>query len=95
MTTTEEPRPEGRAAKALVAAGIVALAFNLRPAAVSVGPVLHEMRSGLGMSSTTAGVLISNRRVNAASPSIMDIAPTVLNYFRIPIPGDIDGKALF
>ena len=44
---------------------------------------------------TTAGVLITNRRVNAASPSIMDIAPTVLNYFRIPIPGDIDGKALF
>jgi predicted AlkP superfamily phosphohydrolase/phosphomutase len=44
---------------------------------------------------TTAGVLITNRRVNAASPSIMDIAPTVLNYFRIPIPGDVDGKALF
>jgi bisphosphoglycerate-independent phosphoglycerate mutase (AlkP superfamily) len=33
--------------------------------------------------------------VKTASPSIMDIAPTVLNYFRIPIPGDIDGKALF
>jgi predicted AlkP superfamily phosphohydrolase/phosphomutase len=44
---------------------------------------------------TTAGVLISNRRVNSAAPSIMDIAPTVLNYFRIPVPGDIDGKVLF
>lgn len=41
----------------LVVLGIVALAFNLRPAAVSVGPVLHEMRTGLGMSPTTAGVL--------------------------------------
>ncbi len=48
---------EGRAQKALVAVGIVVLAFNLRPAAVSVGPVLHEMRTDLGMSPTTAGVL--------------------------------------
>ena len=48
---------ESRAQKALVAVGIVVLAFNLRPAAVSVGPVLHEMRSELGMSPTTAGVL--------------------------------------
>jgi CP family cyanate transporter-like MFS transporter len=48
---------ESRAQKALVAAGIVVLAFNLRPAAVSVGPVLHEMRTDLGMSPTTAGVL--------------------------------------
>ena len=27
--------------------------------------------------------------------SIMDIAPTVLKYFGLPIPGDIDGKPLF
>ena len=33
------------------------LAFNLRPAAVSVGPVLDEITTGLSMSSTTAGVL--------------------------------------
>jgi CP family cyanate transporter-like MFS transporter len=50
-------RQESRAQKALVAVGIVVLAFNLRPAAVSVGPVLHEMRGELGMSPTTAGVL--------------------------------------
>ena len=37
--------------------GIVVLAFNLRPAAVSVGPVLVEIQTGLGMSNTTAGVL--------------------------------------
>jgi predicted AlkP superfamily phosphohydrolase/phosphomutase len=50
---------------------------------------------------TTSGVLISNRpiarrgdsRVN--QPSIMDIAPTVLKYFGLPIPGDIDGKPFF
>jgi predicted AlkP superfamily phosphohydrolase/phosphomutase len=44
---------------------------------------------------TTAGVLISSRRINGNTPSIMDIAPTVLKYFGLPIPGDIDGKPLF
>ncbi len=43
---------------------------------------------------TTAGVLISNRPVSAEKPSIMDIAPTVLKYFGISIPGEIDGKPL-
>ncbi|MGN6575571.1 MAG: CynX/NimT family MFS transporter [Nocardioides sp.] len=55
--TGREVVQESRAQKALVAVGIVVLAFNLRPAAVSVGPVLHEMRGDLGMSPTTAGVL--------------------------------------
>ena len=55
--TTREVHQESRAARVLVAVGIVVLAFNLRPAAVSVGPVLHEMRADLGMSPTTAGVL--------------------------------------
>lgn len=57
VTTEAEEHQESRAARILVAVGIVVLAFNLRPAAVSVGPVLHEMRDGLGMSPTIAGVL--------------------------------------
>jgi predicted AlkP superfamily phosphohydrolase/phosphomutase len=44
---------------------------------------------------TTAGVLITNKPVASTTPSIMDIAPTVLKYFGVPIPGEIDGKALF
>ena len=44
---------------------------------------------------TTAGVLITNRRASSETPSIMDIAPTVLKYFGVPIPGEIDGKPLF
>jgi predicted AlkP superfamily phosphohydrolase/phosphomutase len=44
---------------------------------------------------TTAGVLISNKPINNSSPSIMDIAPTVLRYFGLQIPGEIDGKPLF
>jgi MFS transporter, CP family, cyanate transporter len=49
--------PDSRAQRLLVLVGIVVLAFNLRPAAVSVGPVLDEIRAGLGMSSAEAGVL--------------------------------------
>lgn len=43
----------------LVVVGIVVLAFNLRSAAVSVGPVLDDIRAGLRMSGTQAGVLTS------------------------------------
>ena len=43
----------------------------------------------------TSGVLISSRKIDPASPSIMDIAPTVLKYFGVPIPPDVDGKPLF
>jgi predicted AlkP superfamily phosphohydrolase/phosphomutase len=44
---------------------------------------------------TTAGVLITNRRLASPTPSIMDIAPTVLKYFGIQVPSEIDGKPIF
>ena len=47
------------AGRGLVLLGIAVLAFNLRPAAVSVGPVLDEIRAGLDMSGTEAGILTS------------------------------------
>ena len=40
-------------------AGLVLLSFNLRPAAVSVGPVLEEVRDGLGLTGPEAGLLTS------------------------------------
>ncbi|MGZ6272657.1 MAG: MFS transporter, partial [Candidatus Limnocylindrales bacterium] len=53
-------QPESsRAQRALVLIGIVVLAFNLRPAAVSVGPLLDEITNGLGMSGTQAALLTS------------------------------------
>ena len=48
-----------RTPSVLVLVGILALAFNLRPAAVSVGPVLPELSVDLGMTPTGAGVLTS------------------------------------
>jgi predicted AlkP superfamily phosphohydrolase/phosphomutase len=44
---------------------------------------------------TTAGVLVTNRRLSTPTPSIVDVAPTVLRYFGVAVPGDLDGKAAF
>ncbi|MEU9129779.1 MFS transporter [Kitasatospora sp. NPDC048540] len=41
----------------LLAAAIVAAALNLRPVVTSLGPLLDQVRSGLGMSATVAGLL--------------------------------------
>jgi CP family cyanate transporter-like MFS transporter len=56
-STSTAPHHTTRAEKLLLLLGIVVLAFNLRPAAVSVGPVLDEITGALSMSGATAGVL--------------------------------------
>jgi CP family cyanate transporter-like MFS transporter len=43
----------------VVLAGILLLSLNLRPAAVSIGPVLEELRDGLDMGPASAGLLTS------------------------------------
>jgi CP family cyanate transporter-like MFS transporter len=50
---------EARLEKALVLLGIVVLAFNLRPAAVSVGPVLDEISDSLRMGTAATSLLTS------------------------------------
>jgi predicted AlkP superfamily phosphohydrolase/phosphomutase len=40
------------------------------------------------------GVLFFNRRISSKSPSIMDIAPTVLTLFGLPVPTHMDGRPL-
>jgi predicted AlkP superfamily phosphohydrolase/phosphomutase len=42
-----------------------------------------------------AGVLITNRRLTQATPRIIDIAPTVLKYFGVALPADLDGRPIF
>ncbi|MCE1177933.1 MAG: MFS transporter [Micrococcales bacterium] len=42
---------------ALALLGVALIALNLRPGASSVGPLLQEIRGGLGMSGTVAGVI--------------------------------------
>jgi predicted AlkP superfamily phosphohydrolase/phosphomutase len=43
----------------------------------------------------TSGILVSNRPIVTKQPRIIDIAPTVLRFFGLSVPGDIDGKPLF
>ena len=43
----------------------------------------------------TAGVLISNTKPATTTPRIIDIAPTVLKFFGIALPADLDGRPLF
>ena len=43
----------------------------------------------------TSGILVTSQPINTASPRIIDIAPTVLRYFGLSVPTDIDGKPLF
>lgn len=59
VTSGESAPIAGRSHRWLVVLGIVVVAFNLRPAAVSVGPVLGEVRTGLGMSGPVTGILTS------------------------------------
>jgi CP family cyanate transporter-like MFS transporter len=51
------PQKDTRFERWLVVVGVVALAFNLRPAASSVGPVLEEVSRALGMGAAVSGVL--------------------------------------
>ncbi len=44
--------------------------------------------------SDTSGILLSNRRVKTPSPSIVDIAPTVLKILDVAPPGQFDGQPL-
>jgi predicted AlkP superfamily phosphohydrolase/phosphomutase len=40
------------------------------------------------------GMLFCNRPIDVDQPSIMDIAPTVLDLFGVPVPSHMDGKPL-
>jgi len=44
---------------------------------------------------TIPGVLISNRALAEANPRIIDVGPTVLKYFGVPVPKEMDGRPLF
>ncbi|MFD3930729.1 CynX/NimT family MFS transporter [Streptomyces sp. NPDC058614] len=59
-TETESETPATRAwMTRLVVVGIVLTAVNLRPAITSLGALLEEVRDGLGMSGSVAGLLTS------------------------------------
>ena len=83
MVTAEEELTEARPSRTrAVVVAVVALllaAVNLRLAVTSVGPVLSEIRGGLGMSSTVAGLLTSVPVVCFASVGLL--APRLARRF--------------
>lgn len=54
---SEPLRPSAVPARALLVAGVVLAALNLRTAVTSVGPVLDELEAGVGLSGSSAGLL--------------------------------------
>jgi CP family cyanate transporter-like MFS transporter len=59
VVTTEEELTSTTRGRMLVLVALLLAAVNLRLAVTSIGPVLTEIRNGLGMSSTVAGLLTS------------------------------------
>src|SRR5690349_24082224 len=59
MTNTSTPPRTAAKIRPLAVVGLVLVAINLRPAVTSLGPVLEEVRAGLGMSAAVAGLLTS------------------------------------
>ncbi len=59
MVTAEEQLSNPTRSRLIALVALLLAAVNLRLAVTSVGPVLSEIRSGLGMSSTVAGLLTS------------------------------------
>jgi len=41
------------------------------------------------------GVILSNRVIDAAQPTILDIAPTILQVFGVEVPAYMEGKPIF
>jgi predicted AlkP superfamily phosphohydrolase/phosphomutase len=41
------------------------------------------------------GVLFCNRRIGAGAPSLVDLAPSILTEFGLPVPGQMAGRNLF
>lgn len=64
-------------------------------------PIVEPNRSAwsgdhAGVDATaTAGVLVSSVPIVAGQPRLVDIAPTVLRFFGLAVPDDMDGRPLF
>ncbi|MFJ3201108.1 CynX/NimT family MFS transporter [Streptomyces sp. NPDC086989] len=58
-TAPEDPRPQPTWLGPVLIVGIVLAALNLRPAITSLGALFEEVRTGLGMSGTVAGLITS------------------------------------
>jgi predicted AlkP superfamily phosphohydrolase/phosphomutase len=71
--------------------------YGIAPAPALIAPNRRKWsadHAGLDYRSVP-GTLLSSRPTTTDSPRVIDIAPTVLRYFGVPIPNEIDGTPLF
>ncbi len=73
--------PDRVGGSVLLLVGTIAVALNLRPAITSVGAVLPEVQSGLGLSSAAAGLLTSLAPVAFAVVGVA--TPTMIRRFDL------------
>ena len=64
------------------------------------GPVLMDNDSAWSAdhcadAGEVPGVLFSNRPLQAPSPSLVDVAPSILAEFGLPAPSSMEGKSVF
>jgi bisphosphoglycerate-independent phosphoglycerate mutase (AlkP superfamily) len=45
--------------------------------------------------SEVPGVLLSNRPIRAQTPSLVDLAPSILTEFGLPVPSSMEGRSIF
>ena len=71
--------------------------YRIAEAATVLAPNLKKWSADHSSVDSTAvpGTLISSRPTTTDNPRVIDIAPTVLRYFGVPIPTEIDGTPLF
>ncbi|WP_312034205.1 MFS transporter [Actinoplanes sp. TBRC 11911] len=80
--TTEQELTSSTRGRMMVLVALLLAAVNLRLAVTSIGPVLTEIREGLGMSSTVAGILTSVPAICFASFGL--ISPRLARSFGAP-----------
>ena len=64
------------------------------------GPVLMDNDSAWSAdhcadAGEVPGVLFSNRPLQAQAPSLVDVAPSILAEFGLPVPSSMEGKSMF
>jgi CP family cyanate transporter-like MFS transporter len=82
VVTTEQQLTSATRGRMFMLVALLLAAVNLRLAVTSIGPVLTEIREGLGMSSTVAGILTSVPAICFASFGLM--APRLARNFGAP-----------
>ena len=71
MTDHARTAPSARGGHALIVVGIVLLSFNMRPAAVTIGPVLGRIVDDLHLSGVEAGLTTPGMMIEIEADAVI------------------------